>query len=351
MANGENEKEVTSFLQKLKPTLPFLPYFVIIDFADALIAGVKSIFPEAQIGHDYFHTSQLLNRGLLKELVRLQKKIFNTPIHKFRKIRKNSIEAEKTGKLPIYHPKLPTHICAWNVYKKIFHMGNNQTCSAFLFEWNKLKSDKNILKWSRTKNWIESFENSLPRCGLTPKNYQKFWKKLRQGWRRMIRKDRITLEDQKKEFTKAKYVILKNPNNMNKFDRKELRKYLKIFPNLREIREAVRKFHYQFKALSQYRPTLNFLQDLVKKDSHQKLKAAIHTLMKQQEYISAYRSILAQHPSLKKGKSIRSNREELNHLVNNVVRTQFGFRSIPSARIRIEGILNCPVIISKKLLI
>ncbi|MHA2000607.1 MAG: transposase [Promethearchaeota archaeon] len=291
-----------------------------------------------------------MNLGLLKEFVRLKKKIFNTPIHEFRKIRKNSIEAEKMGILPNYHPKLTVHLCAWDVYNKIFQMGNNQTCSAFLFEWNKLKTDKNILKWSRTKNWIKSFKNSLPICGLTAKNYQKFWKKLCQGWRGMIRKDRMILEDQKKDFSKAKYVILKNPNNMNKFNKKELRKYLKIFPNLREIREAVRKFHYQFKAPPHYQPSLNFLQKLVKKDSHQKLKAAIQTLVNQQEYIFAYRSILAQHPNLKKGKSIRSNREEIYHLVNNVVRTQFGFRSIPGARIRIEGILSCLVIISKKLL-
>ena len=323
---------------------------MIIDFAEALLAAVKNIFPKAQIGHDYFHTSQLLNRGLLKELVHLQRTNFQNPIKELRNLRKQSIEAEKNGKLPQLKLENASKVIAWKVYSEIFGLKDNPNVLAFLNAWINFKKKNTLFNWSGTKILIDSVEQMLPSCGFSSKNYLKFWKKMCQTWRMLIRKERKIFEDDKKDFTKAKFVILMNPDNMGKLDNIALRKALKKFPNLRDIREAVRTFHYQFKAPSHSWKSLSFLQKIVKKDSHQKLKAAVKTLIEHEDAIFAYRMILEKYPHLRKQKSIRSNREELNRKINNVARAQFGLRSTPSVRIRIEGILNCPVIVSEELL-
>ena len=323
---------------------------MIIDFAEALSAAVKKIFPEAQIGHDYFHTSQLLNRGLLKELVHLQRTNFQKPIKELRNLRKQSIEAEKNGKIPQLKLENASHMIAWKVYSEIFGLKDHPNLKSFLNAWTNFKKNSTLFTWPGTKSLIDSVEQMLPNCGFSSKNFVKFWKKMCQTWRTLIRKERKIFEDDKKDFTKAKFVILMNPDNMETLDKIALRKALKKFPNLRDIREVVRTFHYQFKAPSHSWRSLSFLQKIVKKDSHQRLKAAVNTLVEHEDEIFAYRMILEKYPHLRKQKSIRSNREELNRKINNVARAQFGLRSTPSARIRIEGILNCSIIVSEELL-
>ena len=128
----------------------------------------------------------------------------------------------------------------------------------------------------------------------------------------LYKNERDQINKENKDFVKAKYNILRNPTNMNNYHRKELRKVLKLFPYLRPIRNAIVKFHYQFKVSESGYQTLNFLQNIVESDSHKKLKSAIATLIKEEDSIFIYREILEKHPNLKKGKSIRSNHEQIN---------------------------------------
>ena len=137
---------------------------------------------------------------------------------------------------------------------------------------------------------------------------------------------------------------------MTSYHKKKLRKVLKKFPFLRKYRQAIVKFHYQFNLNEETYPSLIFLKKLIKKDTHPRLRSAINTLIKEKDGIFKYRQILKKNPHLKEGKSIRSNHEQVNRKVNKVARNQFGFRSIKNICIRVEGILGCPVIVSKHLL-
>ena len=141
-----------------------------------------------------------------------------------------------------------------------------------------------------------------------------------------------------------------NPNNMNEFNRKKLRESLSEYPWLRPIREAIRDFHYQFKAPRSSWRSLSFLKEIVNNESHPDLKSAINTIIKSQDEIFAYRRIWDDYPALRGNCGIRSNHEQVNRKINMVARNQFGFRTTNSARFRLEGILGCPVIVSKHLL-
>lgn len=350
MACGETKEEVSKFLQKLKVILPFSPFFVVIDFAPALLAAVKEIFPFAVIGHDYFHTAKLLNEGLLKEMRRLKKIFFTKPINEYKYARKASIQVEKSQN--IQNPKFTISYLsnAWIAFRLLNDLKKFHTLSEFLTNWTKLKMNFAFNQWSDSKLLINALEADLPACGLTEKNFMSYSDNICKIWRRLIRNKRQKIEETQKGLSKAHHHVLMNPKNMKSYHRKELKKDLKRFSFLRSIREIVCKFHYQFKTSEQNYRSLSFLKTLILPKTHPKLIAAVNTILNAEDRIFAYREVYKTHPKLKTGKSIRSNREEINRNINRLSRNQFGLRSTSSAQIKLAGILNCSFIVSNSLI-
>lgn len=334
----------------MKKVLPYEPKMVITDFSPSLMTPIKKVFPNAELGHDYFHASKLLNKGMLKEFSRIQRKEYSSKIVEFREIRRTTIKAEEKMSLSKMNSSIPFLKSAITQYEKIFLIYISKTLDEFSQKWNKFKEYCTVHKFDTWIKIIGEIEEKCPACGFTSKNFKKFGKSLCQKWRAYIRTRRIGLEKDKGTFSRAKYHILRNPRNMRPYHKKKLRKVLKKFSFLREYRRAIVKFHYQFNLNEDSHPSIHFLKKLIKKDTHSRLSAAINTLIKEEDNIFRYREILKKNPHLKNGKSIRSNHEQLNRKVNKVARDQYGFRSIKNIRIRVQGILDCPIIISKSLM-
>ena len=197
---------------------------------------------------------------------------------------------------------------------------------------------------------INELNNNLPKCGLTTKNFSKFQSMGYRLWRRYIRNKRSYFQEQNKGYGQAKTHILQNPKNMDENSRVILTKHLKNFPFLKPFRNTIKRFHKQFDENNLNKPSLAFLRETIDKNTHNKLKSAVDTLIRRELNIFAYKDILAQHPQLKKGKSIRSNHEEINKNANLVARNQYGLRSTSGARLRLQSILECPIIVSEALL-
>ena len=320
------------------------------DFSASLIAAAKEKFPHATIGHDYFHSSNLLNRGIMKELSKLKRTRFLNIISQFKQAMRVSLASEKENHLNTFKTEIPFLKKAWTMYKELFPLFLTDSFKNFTSFWKRLRNARIPHRCDFGSDLLKTIEKMLPGCGFTEKNFKTFSKKLCQKWRSFVRKERKKIEKKKKKFSAAKSVILMNPSNMDRDDSKALRRLLAKFPYLRPYRKAVRKFHYQYKAPESGYRSLGFLRKIIHEDSHDQLKSAVSTLIERQDNIFAYRRILKAHPELREGKSIRSNHEQLNCKVNKVARNQCGFRSKGNIISRLGGILDCPIIISDHVL-
>jgi len=323
----------------------------VMDFSSKLMNGTRAVFPNVLIGHDYFHSAQLLNRGTSKELSRMKTQFFSRKIRSYKSLMRTTIAAEKDPTFRLSLSSLPLFLQqAAEFYLEILQAFRSESFPEFLQMWDNLKASSIGQKWEHGRRVLEDVCSQLPSCGFTPKNYRKFAKLLCTTWRKYLREDRREVEAEKKEFATLRFLILMNPKNMKDYHTVELRRLLKKFPFLRRIREGIRKFHYQFKADSGSYRSLSFLKKMVTPQSHSRLKSAVNTLIEEQEGIFAYREMYKRDPSLRKKKSIRSNNEHLNAKVNKVARNQYGFRSFANTISRLEGILDCPLIVSPALL-
>ncbi len=333
----------------MKPRLPRDPFLVLVDFAPALEAAARAVFPGASIGHDYFHAAQLLGRGLLKELTRLYRAECAKPVAEFHAAARASLRVDKEGILPAPDFSQPYLQGAWAVYREIHALRKCRGPASLDGAWERLCARVEGSGWPGAARFLQLAREHYPTRGITRKGQGLFLKKVRGAWRATLREARELLEDRKASFSQARYLVLKNPANMRPEDVRALRAALADFPFLRPVREVVAKFHYQFKAMpGNWRP-LEFLRDLVNEDSHDMLKSAVETLIAEQEHIFAYRQVWGQEPALAGNKGVRSTREEANHHVNSLARAQFGFRSSEGARMRLAARLHCPFIISKSL--
>ncbi len=325
------------------------PFFAICDFGASLLSGIRAVFPNIQIGHDYFHTAKLLNEGLLKEMRQLRKHAYTNPIKEYHLARKASQMAVKSKILPSIQFNDSFLQKAWGFYHNLHSLVSSSSVNHFIKNWNDLKDLQTTNSWQLGLQIIQKVEASIPLCGFTRKNYLKYWEITCNAWRGSIRNERNTLEEKQKGYSKACYRVLMNPSNMNQRDEQKLRESLKKFPFLRDIRTCVREFHYQFKTKKSNWRSLAFLQKVINEKSHKGLKSAVRTLIGAESRIFAYRDILVKHPHLMKGKSIRTNREELNRKIGLVARNQYGLRSTSGACVRIAGVLNCSVVSSEAL--
>jgi hypothetical protein len=333
----------------MKRLLPFMPFFVVIDFSSALIAAVKYVFPSAKIGHDYFHTTQLLNEGLLKEMTRLQKEAYVKPIKEIQIVFKVSLRAEKENLMDTPQLKEQCVLDAWNAYVVLFNVMKITNLAKFQSAWNELRSNPVFTQWKDAAAFINAIEDTLPTWGFTAKNLHTLSVRCGQFWRRFLRQKRKSFQDEKRGFSKVRYYILMKPDGMTAYDQQELTGGLQKYPFLQPIRTIVCQYHQCFQQMKGSKPSLSFLQTIVTKESHAKLCSAVQTLLDRQDEIFAFQQILADHPKLTAGKSIRSNHEEINKRLKLVSRNQYGLRTTPNVRVRLEGILNCPIFISEAL--
>lgn len=350
IVKSESEDETAFFVEKLIEWLGPIDY-VTIDFSDRLEAGVRQFFTEGQILKCAFHASQLLNRGLLKELTRLKNEKYQQEINELAFLGRISLEIEAKGR--ILNPKefkFTDSKQAWQVYLKlrsIFSISNPSKIQADLLAY---LSNLSIIHWKGADLLKERCFYLLPARGLTAKSLESFKLRTYRAWRTIIRSYRKNLEDLKSGFQDTKYLVLMNPINMDKYEKRVLRKALKQFPWLRSIRRIMTKFYYQFRLSPSKRSSLTFLLALVTENCHSWLKSAVNTLIKCEEQIFRFQVLIEQNPALKDFKAIKVVDEATMRKINKLYRTQFGMRTVETLGMRLKHYLECPFIIAPSVL-
>ncbi len=111
--------------------------------------------------------------------------------------------------------------------KPIFSLSTHAKIETSLLQF---LSELSLTHWKGANLLKEKCLLLIPARGLTEKGLESFELKVHRAWRAIIRSFRKNLEELKSGFQDAKYLVLMNPINMDRFDIKALRKALVKFP-------------------------------------------------------------------------------------------------------------------------
>jgi hypothetical protein len=207
---------------------------------------------------------------------------------------------------------------AWQIYLKlrtIFLLNTPVKIETCLKQFFRASS---FGQWKGATLLKEKCDSLFPKHGITEKSLDIFKTKVYRAWRAVIRYYRKELEELKSGFKDAKYLVIMNPINMDKFEKKELRKALAKFPWLRTIRRIMTKFYYQFRVSPAKRCSLKFLLNLVSNNSHAWLKSAVDTLIKCEDQIFRFQVLYKKYPELKNIKAIKVVDESTMRKINKI---------------------------------
>jgi len=353
LVSRESEKETTFFLNSLKEWLPKPVKFVTIDFSRRIESGVNAVFPGVTIQKCIFHAIQLLTRGLLKELTRVKNEQLLAHIKEWNQLRRVSITFEKNQKLePELNLKFKDTVYAWKIYQELRSCVTNKGPREIEYNLAQLFLKPLFKNWKGKLVFLQKYEDIFAKrkTKFSEKGLEYIVPKTYKAWRGAIRELRFELEVIKTKFHTIKYLILMNPLNMKPYHRKKLRKYLKIFPWLRFYRKTIVKFYYQFRLTTQKKSSFKFLTQLLSENSHSWLKAAISTLIQNEENIFQFKNICNSNSMIKSVRSIKVINESSNRVLNQLFQTQYGMRTIENIRMRVSHRLKCPIFISPSLL-
>jgi hypothetical protein len=157
-------------------------------------------------------------------------------------------------------------------------------------------------------------------------------------------------EKAKKEFAEIKFLLLKQPENLSEHEIHRLATYEVQHPWAAVPRDALLRFYDLLDDPTNKDTSLDFLDALVKPESHDWLRSAVATLKAKNDYVFNFAKAWQAHPKWRDLRGFKVNPEHVMKKVNAVARAQNSFRSDESARFRLERILKCPVIISETIL-
>jgi hypothetical protein len=353
LVTGESEEEGTFLLNALKEWLKKEVYFVTLDFSAKLEASVKRVFPNAAIQKCVFHADQLLTRGLGKELTRIKNERLQAYAKEWILLRKRSLEIEKNKPLKKeLSLQFEDARFSWQIYLKLNEILQQTSPFKIKRDLEAFFSTSKFIGWNGRSTFLTKYNNifTKKKFKFTTKGLKYIASHTYKAWRAAILKRRKEVERLKTRFRKVKYLVLTNPLNMTKYQRKKLRAYLKEFPWLRPIRTILVQFYCQFETPPAHRRPLTFLSHLLSENCHPWLKSAVDTLIKNEESVFRFQSIRKTFPKVKNVKSIKVVNESSNKTINQLFRTQCGMRTYENIRMRIAERLKCPIIISPNLL-
>ena len=242
--------------------------------------------------------------------------------------------------------------CSWEIYltlRKIFSLKDPSKIEQELplFFTTSLFS-----RWEGRQVFLKRHYNIFKKRSLsfTNKGLNYIIPETYQAWRAAIRELRRKKEELKAHFTNVIYLLLMNPLNMKRAHRINLRNYLKEFPWLRSYRKILVKFYYQFRQPPEMRTSLRFLSQLLTEQTHPRLKAAVKTLIENEDKIFRYQQMFKVYPKIKTCKSVKVVNESNNKIINQLYQIQCGMRTVENLRMRISKRLKCPIIISPTLI-
>lgn len=324
-----------------------------IDFSTRLESGVNKVFPNVLVQKCVFHAIQLLTRGLLKEFTKIKKKHLLDHIEEWKILMRYTLSLEKdenTAELPSF--KFNDVELGKEIYENIRRCISSNNLKRIEQALLTFFSKPLFNNWEGKSVFSSKYEDIFVKKNFkySEKGIKYIIPKIYKSFRAAIREIRKKLEKKKSHFNKVKYLVLMNPVNIEPYQRNKLRKYLKEFPWLRSYRRLLVKFYYQFRLPPEKRDHLLFLSKLITDTSHTWLKAAVQTLIENEENVFRFQHFKEYFPKVKFSKSIKVVNESVNKLVNQLYQTQCGMRTLENIRMRVSNRLNCPIIISPALL-
>jgi hypothetical protein len=324
-----------------------------IDFSKRIESGVNAIFPDVIIQKCIFHAIQLFTRGLIKELTRVKNERLLAHIKEWNQLRKVSIALEKSQMIESkLNFKFKDTAHAWKVYQELRSCIINKKWREIEQKLSFLLLNPLFMNWKGKQVFLQKYEDIFTKrkFKFSDKSMKYVVPKIYKAWRGAVRELRFELELIKTKFNTIKYLILMNPQNMKPYHGKKLQKYLKIFPWLRSYRKIIVRFYYQFRLTTPKKSGFKFLTQLLSENSHRWLKAAISTLIENEENIFQFKNIYNSNPTIKSAKSIKVVNESSNRVLHQLFQTQYGMRTIENIRMRVSYRLKCPIFISPSLL-
>lgn len=327
------------------------PEFITMDFDDTWFFAVMVVFPNALIIICTFHAIQLLTRGLLKELNHLQRKMNTIFIKECGIVRKASIALEKDKTIAAL-PVLTQDFCVqwWFFYQEIHVISRSGDARSFTSKCRGLLASIQAWDPAVADKFSQELSSKTPLSGFNKRNIKCFKDALKTKWRGVLRDFREVREEKKHEFADAKYLLLKKPKNLAKWEVEKLDTFLKNNAWAETYRTTLLQFYQLFEDSSSENPSLDFLDAIVNKESRDELKSAVETLKSMKQYIFNYVKALKIHPEWKKFPGFKLNPEHFMRRVNALSRVQYGLRSDENAAYKLDHFLGCPVMQSQSVL-
>ena len=346
LGRSEKEEEITPLLLFLKKELKDDPISIAIDYSTAIDKAIKKVFPHTKIIRDGFHTVQLINKAILKELTVNSRKMYTFPINEikqlYQQIKKDKFQGKCINLMPrnkfIKNFKYFYSLLV-KLYKKNDLLGFIKDLNSVVFELRSFNTNYSHIFWNE-------LINRLPSNGLTEKNLKYYRKKVNGAMSLVMRQFRRQLEREKKDFSKGKYLIVTRSENLTEIGAELLKSFLEKFPNYSRYRELSLRisniYHLPPNLL-----TKSIITDIkLWKDAIPDLKAAVKTLNKNINKIFNFKYIFKEGTPDKYYRKIRTNNEYSMRKVKDVVRKRFGFRNKEMTRLYLENKLKCPVFLN-----
>jgi len=345
LGRGENEQEITALCLLLQKKLATAPLSIVTDYKPAWDRGIRNVFPETLLIRDGFHTVQLINQAIFKELSAMAKDLFTKPIKEIKTFYQAIKKDQWRGTTSIFVPEHPSVIEFTSLYVLLGKLYRMEELSCFIREFNEVLLTLDHLDTSSTQLLRAELCKRLPTNGLTPKNVRYYKQKLKGAFSLLLRSVRHQIEEDKKEFVQRKYILLKRPENLSSQEEEILHAFLIQFPALRKHREL----SLRISNISHVPPetlTLSIITDIrLWKDAGDPLQAAVKTLKKNVQEIFNFTRVFPKRVPYKFIKKIRTGPEPSMRKIKDTARMKFGFRTPQMSQLYLEQQLQCQVIV------
>ena len=345
LGRGENEQEITRFCKALKPPLKSAPKTIVVDYKPAWDLAIKKVFPSSLIIRDGFHTVQLINRAILKELKSISVNFFASNINEVKRLYRLINEDDWKGRL--VQPSSGSEVLKEfaNYYLLFVDLFKSTTLDSFYKSFGEVFLKIRNSNGMFSENLCKELINRLPINGFTEKSLKYYRKKVKGALSLVMRQFRQGLEQDKREFDHVRYLLLKRPEKLSEFERLKIKNFLLKFPKFKRYRDLSLRisniYHTHPKLLKN-----SIISDIkLWSNPHPAVKAAVKTLKKNVNEIFNFTKLPYKKMIKKYYKKVRVSPESNVRKIKDLVRKKFGFRKVDMTRLYLENQLNCHVLI------
>ena len=345
LGRGENQQEIEKLLLFFKKKLSVPPKSITVDYKPAWDNAIKRVFPNTMIIRDGFHTVQLINRAILKELRKITKILYSIPINETIKLYQLIKKDRWSGNINKFGPTNEITKEFKYYYQILVKLYKKEKLIDFKRELDNIFDKLLELNTKYSILLSDELKSRLPPNGLTEKNLKYYKIKLRAALSKVMRTFRLQLKAEKKEFKNASFLILKRDENLSEYEKENLNKLLDQFNVLKRYRELSLRISDIY-----HMPVEKLKEDIILDIKlwagvGSEVETAVETLKKNVKEILNFRYVDFIRNKEMNYKKVRSTPEYSMRKIKKVVRDRYGLRTKPTTQLYLEMQLKCPVII------